>query len=309
MTSFLKLIRYKNLLMIASTLLVLRYGFLELQNIPLALNNWQFAILILATLCIAAGGYVINDIFDCETDQINKPNEVQIGSVFSENLAYYIYASLNIVGVGIGFYLSNIIEKPMFSSIFIVISILLYIYSSSFKQSLLIGNIIVSALVAFVIILVGIFDLQPMITPENRPILATFFKILLDYALFAFILNLIREIVKDLEDTKGDYNMGMNTLPIALGIERTAKIVSVLSLIPSLLLFYYTYKYYFNNNLYISAFYSFAFLISPLVYFTVKSSSAKKKKDFKHLSSVLKLVMLLGIIFIAVVTLNIKYNA
>lgn len=309
MTSFFKLIRYKNLLMIAFTMLVLHYGFLKLQNIPLALNDLQFIFLISATVCIAAGGYIINDILDRETDQINKPDEVQIGNVFSENSAYYIYATLNFIGVGIGFYLSNSIEKPMFSSIFILISILLYIYSSSFKQSLLIGNIIVSALIAFVIILVGIFDLQPMITPENQPILATFFKILLDYALFAFVLNFIREIVKDLEDTKGDYNMGMNTLPIVLGVERTAKIVSILSLIPSLLLFYYTYKYYFNNNLYFSAFYSLAFLISPLIYFTVKSTSAKKQKDFKHLSSILKLVMLMGIIFIAVVTLNIKYNA
>lgn len=309
MTSFFKLIRYKNLFMIAFTMLVLHYGFLKLQNIPLALNDLQFIFLILATVCIAAGGYIINDILDRETDQINKPDEVQIGNVFSENSAYYIYATLNFIGVGIGFYLSNSIEKPMFSSIFILISILLYIYSSSFKQSLLIGNLIVSALIAFVIILVGIFDLQPMITPENQPILATFFKILLDYALFAFVLNFIREIVKDLEDTKGDYNMGMNTLPIVLGVERTAKIVSILSLIPSLLLFYYTYKYYFNNNLYFSAFYSLAFLISPLIYFTVKSTSAKKQKDFKHLSSILKLVMLMGIIFIAVVTLNIKYNA
>lgn len=307
--NYLKLVRYKNLLMLAVMQLILRFGFLKTQNIALALNDWQYALLVVATVAIAAGGYIINDIFDQETDSINKPENVLVGKSVSEAVAYNLYAVLNVIGVGIGFYLSNFIDKPMLSSFFIVISITLYLYASSFKQSLLIGNLIVSLLTAAGILIVGLFDLMPMVSPENQPVLATFFGILLDYAIFAFIINFIREVVKDLEDIKGDTQIGMNTLAITLGVAKTSKLLLVLSLVPIAALIYYTNKYYLNNQLYITVFYFMAFIIAPLIYFAVNIASAKTQKDFAHLSAILKIVMLMGVLSILVVTLNIKYNA
>ena len=114
--NFLKLIRYQNLIMLAFMQLVFKYGFLKLQKIPLALNDWQYLLLVLSTVLIAAAGYVINNIFDQDTDLENKPNNLIVGKSISETSAYNIYAVLNITGVAIGFYLSNVISKPGFAT-------------------------------------------------------------------------------------------------------------------------------------------------------------------------------------------------
>lgn len=309
MRSFFKLIRYQNLILLAIMQFTFRYGFLELQNIGLALNDWQYALLVLATVLIAAGGYVINNIFDQDTDLENKPKNVIVGKSISEANAYSIYVVLNILGVGIGYYLSNVIMKPGFLAIFILIVSLLYFYATSLKQMLLVGNILVALMLSFSIIIIGFFDLYPAIYPGNQREMSTLFSLLLDYAIMAFIINFIREIVKDLEDMNGDYNQGMNTLPIVLGKSRTVKIVFALSFIPLMLLINYIYTYYFANNLFISTIYFLVFIIAPLIYFTIKTYDANTVLDFKHLSNILKLVIVFGIISIPVVSLNIHYNA
>ncbi|WP_396179296.1 geranylgeranylglycerol-phosphate geranylgeranyltransferase [Flavobacterium sp.] len=305
--AFLKLIRFQNLLLLIFMQLLFRYGFLNLQNISLALTDLQFVILILTTVCIAAAGYIINNIFDKETDSINRKNVI-VGNEISEAMAYNLYIALNVLGVGGGFYLSNVIEKPGFALLFIIVSGLLYLYASSLKQSLLIGNIIVAALTALSVIIVGLFDLLPMVSPETQVHLGILFKIILDYAMFAFLINFIREIIKDLEDVKGDYNLGMNTLPIALGVARTSKIVLAVTALITMYLLYYIYTYYFNNNLYISTLYSLLMIIAPLLFICIKLTSAKNSGNFKTLSLLLKLVMLSGIISVCVNTLNILYN-
>lgn len=309
MIHFFKLVRYQNLLMLAFMQLIFRYGFLKWQNVPLSLADWQYGLLVLATILIAAGGYVINDIFDQDTDSENKPSKVIVGNKISESLAYNLYVGLTIAGVGIGFYLSNVIMKPGFATLFILIASLLYLYATSLKQMILIGNIIVALLLSFSVIIIGIYDLYPATYEGNQKDMGVLFSILLDYAFFAFILNFIREIVKDLEDINGDYNQGMNTLPIVLGVQRTSKVVFVLSFIPLLILLYYTNEYFACNKLYIATVYSLLMLVGPLLYFTIKSSNAKTKKEFHHLSLVLKFVLFFGILSIAVVAYNIKNHA
>ena len=289
--------------------LLFRYGFLKLQNIPLALNDWQYGLLVLSTVLIAAGGYVINNIFDQATDNDNKPDQVVVGKSISETQAYNIYLALNIVGVGIGFYLSNVIARPGFASIFIMIAATLYLHATSLKQMMLIGNIIVALLVSFSVIIIGVFDLFPATNTGNRQLMSELFSILLDYALFAFIINFIREIVKDLEDVNGDYNQGMNTLPIVLGISRTAKLVFILSFIPLVLLILYINTYYMTYNLHFATLYALLFIVAPLLYFIIKMATAKKNKDFHHLSTILKLIILFGLFSIAIVTYNIQHHA
>jgi 4-hydroxybenzoate polyprenyltransferase len=147
-----------------------------------------------------------------------------------------------------------------------------------------------------------------MVSPETQVHLGILFKIILDYAMFTFLINFIREIIKDLEDVKGDYNLGMNTLPIALGVARTSKIVLAVTALITMYLLYYIYTYYFNNNLYISTLYSLLMIIAPLLFICIKLTSAKNSGNFKTLSLLLKLVMLSGIISVCVNTLNILYN-
>jgi len=309
MKNFFKLIRYQNLLLLALMQLVFRYGFLNLQHINLALSDFQYVLLVLATVLIAAAGYVINNIFDQETDNDNKPANVIVGKSISETAAYNLYAALNIIGVGIGFCLSNIIGKPGTAAIFIIVAATLYLYASTFKQMLVVGNLIVALLLALSVLIVPVFDLYPITNESNQKGMGTLFSVIFDYAVFAFLINFIREIVKDLEDINGDYNQGMNTLPIALGKSRTTKLVFGLSIIPIVLLLVYTNKYFFTNNLLIAVIYTLALVISPLIYFSVKMLSAKTTKDFHHLSTVLKLVILSGVLSIAVVSYNILQNA
>ncbi|WP_133523851.1 geranylgeranylglycerol-phosphate geranylgeranyltransferase [Flavobacterium sp. 245] len=306
---YLKLVRYQNLLMLAFMQVLFRYAFLKQQNIPLALSDWQYALLVLSTVLLAAAGYVINDIFDVATDSINKPNNVIIGKGISETRAYNIYIGLNITGVAIGFYLSNVILRPSFATIFILIASLLYFYSTSLKQIMILGNFIVALLLALSVIIIGVFDLFPATNAENQAQMASLFSILIDYALFAFMINFIREIVKDIEDVNGDYNQGMNTLPIAIGINRAAKIALGFAIIPFILSLLYINTYFMENKLFIATLYGFAFVLAPLLYFIVKIFSAKSQKEFHHLSTVLKLILLFGILSILVITLNIKYNA
>jgi 4-hydroxybenzoate polyprenyltransferase len=307
--NYLKLIRYQNLLMLALMQLIFRYGFLELQNIPLALTHWQFILLVLATVCIAAGGYIINNIFDIETDSQNKPGNVIVGKFISETNAYNLYIGFTVIGVAIGFYLSNIINKPSFASIFIIIATTLYFYATSLKQSLLMGNFIVALLLSFSVIIIGIFDLYPITNLENQSIMGLIFRILLDYAIFAFIINFIREIVKDLQDYEGDLNQGMNTLPIVFGMKRTSKLVFGLSFIPIICIVYYINTNLFASGLVYATLYGLVFILAPLLYFSIKMWSATSTKDFHHLSTVLKWILLFGIFSIVVITLNIKHNA
>lgn len=307
--NFLKLIRYQNLLMLAFMQLIFRYGFLKLQNVPLALADWQYGLLVLSTVLLAAAGYVINDIFDQDTDIENKPKEVIVGNKITETQAYNIYFALNITGVAIGFYLSNVILKPSFAAIFILIAATLYIYATSLKQIVILGNLIVALLLSFSVIIIGVFDLYPVIDPNNQPVMANLFSILLDFAVFAFMINFIREIVKDLEDIKGDSNQGMKTLAIVLGVENTSKLAAVLGLIPIGFLLVYINNYFVANNLLVTTFYAFVFVVAPLLYFSIKVWPAKTKQEFHKLSLLLKWILFFGIISITIITLNIKYNA
>lgn len=294
MINFLNLIRWKNLLLIAFVQILIKYALLEpFEVVKFTLNDFGFGLLVLATLCIAAAGNVINDIYDVETDFVNKPDKVIVGNSISEKTAFNMYIVLTIIGVGVGFYLSNLVGRSGFSAIFIIISALLYIYATYLKQTLLVGNIVVSFLVAMSLLIVGLFELLPVITEQNQETQLTFFKIIFDYAIFAFMINLLREMIKDIEDINGDYKVEMKTLPIIIGRERALKIILALSIVPLLAVIYYTITYLYKH--YIAVGYFLIFIIAPLLYFTIKSFSAETKKEINFLSAFLKIIMFFGV--------------
>lgn len=309
MLNFFKLIRIQNLVLLALMQWVVRLGYLELIKIPLSLFYWQYSLLVLATVLIAAGGYVINDIFDQETDDINKPKNTIIGKSISESKAYTIYAALTITGVGLGTLLANTISHPNFAVIFVLIATLLYFYASTLKRIAFLGNVIVALLLAFSVIIIGIFDIYPNTFEVNQKQMSLAFSILLDYAKFAFIINLVREIIKDMEDMEGDNSQGIRTLPIIIGINKTTKITFVLMLIPTMYLFYYLYNYLFLNNLYYGIFYMFALVLAPMILCLIKIWNAKEKADFNFISTLLKWIIFFGILSISVITLNIHQHA
>lgn len=306
---YLQLIRLPNLFLLALMQLTFRYGFLVYQDIPLALADWQYLLLVLATVLIAAAGYVINDIFDQDSDAINKPEKAIVGKFITEGRAYNIYVGLNITGVAIGFYLSNVILRPSFAVVFILIAASLYFYATNLKQTPVLGNVVVAALLALSVLIIGIFDLYPATYEANQKEMGLFFKILLDYALFAFFINLIREIAKDAQDAKGDYNAGIKTLPILIGAGRTAKLIFVLLLVAVVFILIYLNNHLMQNDLYYATIYGLVLVVAPLLYLSVKSWPAKTAADFHHISSVLKWIIFFGILSIALITYNIQMNA
>jgi len=299
-----KLVCYGNLLLLAFSLCVFRYGFLEQQpNLPLALNDWQFILLVISCVCIAAGGFIINNITG------KSPEKILLSYDVTESNAYYLFAAANIIGVGLGFYLSNFIGKPGFALIFILVSGTLYLYASSLKHVLIINNLLISLLIAFSIILFGVFNLYPVITADNQELLSMLFQMLLDYAILAFLLSFIREIVKNLRDIDYNYNEGISTIPIILGKERTAKLLFFITLIPVTLLLYYGNTYIIFFNLIWALIYGLVFILGPMIYFLIKIWSAKTQKEFNRLSIILKMVIAFAALSIVVITYNIKFNA
>ncbi|AXT19748.1 prenyltransferase [Flavobacteriaceae bacterium AU392] len=294
--SLLNLIRWKNLLMIALVQYLIKYALFKPFNVEITLNDFVFTLLVIATLCIAAAGNIINDIYDVETDLINKPNKVIISKTISEKAGLTYFIIFSVIGIGLGFYLSNFIGRSGFSAIFVIISALLYIYATYLKQTFLIGNIIVSALVGMGIIIVGLFELLPAITIQNQQLQLTLFNILLDYALFAFMINLLREIIKDIQDIDGDNKLEMKTLPIVIGRERATKVVFGFSLISLFAIVYYVINYLYKQP--VSVGYFIIFIIAPLFYFTIRVFNVETKKELQTLSNLLKLIMLTGILSI-----------
>ena len=304
MKYFFNLIRWKNLLIIALVQYLVRYALLipfrESHGVMTTLSDFNFFLLVLASMCIAAGGYVINDIYDVETDRINKPNKLIINKHITEKNATTIFIVLNIIGVGLGFYLSNSIGKSAFFSIFFIASALLYIYSTSLKQIAVVGNVVVSIVVALSVLLVGIFELIPAMNGSNKAVQTTFINIIRDYAIFAFLINLVREMVKDIEDIDGDHNAGIDTLPVVIGRERANKVVFFLSLIPIIFVIYYVVTYLFKQQLVVG--YFLVLVIAPLIYISIKLFSAEQKSHYKHISLMLKLVMLTGMLSLLLYT-------
>ncbi len=294
--AFFNLIRWPNLLLIASCLIIIKFSLFSIEAYPVAITlNWfGYSLLIVSSVFIAAAGNIINDIQDVVADKVNKPKRVIVGRLISEKTAFNWFLLFNVLGILLGFYLANLIGKPIFTMLFIGSSGLLYLYATTLKSYLLIGNILISALVALVFLLPAIFDLMPAITPQNQSLQKFFFSILTDYAVFAFVVNLIREIVKDQEDIAGDHKMKFKTLPLVLGKQRTNIILFALGCLAVVGLVYYVLTYFYENTLVLT--YSLIGLVLPLLLFVVKVPSANSKKDFRQLSLLLKITMSLGVL-------------
>lgn len=306
MSTFFKIIRWPNVLLTILTQLVIVYGLLIPFLVDLALNWWQLLLLLSATGLLTASGNVINDIYDVAIDQINKPEKLLVTKSISETSAYNLYFVLTVLAVICGFVLSNSLDKPILSSVFVGVAFVLYLYASSLKSMLLVGNLVISILVALVILITGVFELFPVITEASQPVFKFLMERLLEFSLMAFLINLVREWVKDCEDVNGDKAGGRNTLAIALGRTRAARFIALFILGILILLGWYVYEYIYLND---TITYYFIFLImGPLMFVMIKLWTAQTQKEFHILSTVLKVVLLFGILSIGIFRINYYLN-
>lgn len=301
MKYYLKLIRIENLLLIALMQLVIKYTFLNQADILQALSDWKYFLLIITTLSIAAAGYIINDIYDVDVDTINKPNKVYVGTHISEKNAYNLYFALNVIGVGLGFYLSRTVNKPAIAAVFVICSALLYVYSNGLKQIPLVGNAVIAFLAASSILVVGLFNIFPFIFDFNRNEMFSILSVIIDYAVLAFLLHFAREIIKTIEDIEGDKAFEITTVASYFGIP-VSKIITIFTLLGFI---GYACYFIYNNIMHMPYVigYFVILMILPTLFVIFKTITAKEKADFSLISKLLKIIMLTTVFSLTAIVL------
>jgi len=305
MTTYLKLIRYKNLIFIIFIQFVMRQvvlvPILQTFGFDVSMETGMLFLLITATVLIAAGGYIINDYFDVKIDAINKPEKQIVSNIVSRHTAIILHQILTGLGVFCGLLLAFFARSFTLAFIFIVIPGLLWFYSASYKRQFLIGNLVVAFISAITILVVGIAQLA-FLQKEygslifETPIPAHFYGWIGGFALFSFLFTLIREIIKDIEDEKGDREMECRTLPIKWGIKKTKIFLYGLIAITLFALFLADHFFIqFNSTLTLR--YIIFGLTLPLTGLCVMIYKAKSKSDFHQASDFSKVIMFIGVMY------------
>lgn len=295
MLSFLRLIRFPNLLMVVLTMVLTKYALIESYTNRSSLSHLLFLILICSILCITAGGYIFNDIIDIETDKINKPKKLFIGKFISKKKAWVTYMLISLLGVSLAFFMHFKFKNEIYLGAVFVSFFLLIIYSKYLKKKTLIGNLIISFLVTLPIFIVFSFEALPFIKEaygSSKPFNLAYTHLV--FLIFAFHTTLIREIIKDIEDIDGDYAINAKTLPIVIGRNRANRVAVGFTMLLLLFLIVILKEFVENQPLFLG--YGIVFLLLPLLYFLYKLWNAKTKKHYHFLSNLMKLIMLFGIL-------------
>jgi 4-hydroxybenzoate polyprenyltransferase len=296
--AFLKMIRLPNLIFIALTQVLFQFCIYH----PLYLGQIQpqdtrnFFLLVAASVLIAAAGYIINDYFDINIDEVNKPDRMVVDKFISRRWAiawHFVFSAIAI--------LLTMLALPVLQKWYLVLAnifsvAVLWFYSTNFKKKLLIGNIAISLLTAWTILLVFFSKLSvsdAFATGfHGQP---KFFRFAFLYAGFAFMITLIREAIKDIEDMPGDEKYGCRTMPIVWGVNATKVYIAVWMIILIAILIVIQI-YVLQFRWWWAVVYCFVLIILPLIYVFSKLFKASSIPDYHELSTRTKLIMLTGIL-------------
>jgi 4-hydroxybenzoate polyprenyltransferase len=300
--AFFRLIRVLNLLFIVVTQVFFQYFIVvPMMNSKLhspALSTKMFALLSLSSVLIAAAGYIINDYFDLNIDRINKPRRIVVEKLIKRRWTIIWHWVLSFCGVVLGFYIGWKAGIFWLGLANMGCVIALWFYSTTFKKKLLAGNIIISLLTAWVVLVVGFVTHYRMITnttfygAENASRLLRFTFL---YAGFAFIICLVREVVKDIEDMAGDAKYGCRTMPIVWGVHVSKVFAGTWIAVLTASLFI-VFAYVLQFRWWLTAAYCLIFVIVPLLILLRRLFKAESTKDFHQLSNMIKMVMFTGIL-------------
>ncbi|GEP93845.1 geranylgeranylglycerol-phosphate geranylgeranyltransferase [Chitinophaga cymbidii] len=302
LAAFFRMVRYPNLIYIALTQFLLQYCVVE----PVLLNSGaepslsfpHFLMLCISTILVAAGGYIINDYFDINIDLVNKPDKMIVDKIINRRWAMAWHTILNMAGVSMGFLVAFQIGQFYLGFVQVFCTLLLWFYSTSFKRQVLIGNVVISLLTALSVVVVGFYERQiyesfeAIMSFEGRKLI----KIIGVYALFAFVLSMIREIVKDLEDMIGDSKDGCRTIPIVWGVKKAKRFTMGMMFLLAILLLVILIVT-FSKGWYVAAGYILLFVLFPFIWFVQKPfMSAYQPEHYHRISTWIKVVMLTGIL-------------
>lgn len=300
--AFFKLVRWPNLLITALMMCLVHHCLMHMES------TFPFTLLVISMVLIQAGGYVINDIFDLEIDAINKPDKQIVGRIFTEKQGNVFYISLTIIGLVCALAASLIALGSKFITIFACMALLaclLYSYSSRYKKKLVIGNLIVSLSVAFAVFVPWLFEMiyiskHELLLITMQPLMRISLRFVLIYTAFAFLMTLIREIVKDMQDVNGDGRWHCRTIPIVWGMNAAQIIVIVLCCV-TVANIWKTADYF--NGLGFKIMYYMLYASGVLVFFVAVNNfmslidkSLRIEKLFRLQSIFLKTGMLIGVL-------------
>ncbi|MFD2512988.1 geranylgeranylglycerol-phosphate geranylgeranyltransferase [Pontibacter locisalis] len=275
MKALLHLVRFPNLVLIVLSQALVQACLLTDGIEWSYIMEQDFALLTFATVCIAAAGYIINDYYDVKIDAINRPDRILVGRAIRRRRAMFAHIILSLIGIAIGFWLSVPVGLINVGAV-----LLLWGYSARLKKMLLIGNVVVALLSASMLLVVAV-----QADKLN--------KITLSYALFALLISLIREIIKDMEDVKGDASFDCRTLPIVAGLRNTKLVLyPIIGIFQAFLIVVILHP----RTAIIFDAYMLLLVMLPSVWLVIKLMRADRKRDFTFLSNLNKFIMLTGIL-------------
>lgn len=240
--------------------------------------DWRLFILVIASTFAIASGYIINNFYDAKKDIINRPKKSYLDRLVSQKTQLQVYFTLNFFSALLGFIISW--RAALFFSVYIFI---IWFYSHKLKKILLVGNITASLLA--VLPFFGI-----LMYFKN------FYHVIFAHAIFLFLIILIREMIKDLENIEGDLSNNYQTIPVNYGENFSKKIIS-------LLLIFTIVPVYFLINVYDVGYMDIYFYISYilLLIFVLKLWKSEGKVDYIKLHFLLKIILLAGVICIVLI--------
>lgn len=303
-----RLVRWSNLLFLAALIWLMEkwvaVPILDKAAFGEQLPWYLLLLIMLATLGIAAGGYVINDYFDVKIDRINRPDEVVVTRSVSKPVAMRISIVLSSIGALCGLVVAGLLHSLTIAILFILIPGLLWFYSSSYKRLFMVGNLIIALLAGITPIVVAMANVAILQLRYGTIIPFTtlphdLYAWLGGFALFAFLLTWIREIVKDLQDQMGDRELECHSMPVVWGekwtkVFVTGLIVATLAIIGHL--WYHVLPFPISWTS-LSTRYIALGIVIPLLCTLWLLWAAKIPSDYKNCQQVVKFTMLIGMLY------------
>lgn len=314
-----KIIRWKNLVIISLSQIFIKFFFIDFFIQKDQLLNENFVILLIVTILIAASGYIVNDIYDYNLDQINKPEKVVLGKFLKSRDAIIIYMMFNFLAIVLSIFLCMKIEQEIYILVFLLIIYCLWLYSKKLKKYKTIGNILIAFFISLSILNVPMFSYKNFLNDDRFFV----FLIICIFSLLAFLINVKREIIKDIEDIEGDKIHKVKSLPIIFGTKKSKLVTIIIGIIlmfaiSSLITFQililrsdllldvggnqFSNPQIWGAN-YISIIYMFIILIM-FFYVELLILNATTKTNFTKASKLLKYLMLLSLLSIPVFSLT-----
>ena len=296
---FLRLVRFPNLLVVALTQVLVYYRIilpaLDAEGLTGVLRPWKFFELCLVTLAITASGYLVNDLRDVRIDAINHPGRNLVLKMGRHNVQW-LFAAMVFVGYLFALLLALRLGERQLLFLFPFAIGVLALYSVLLKRLPFVGNFLVALYCAGVPGILVLTERRALgrLLDANFGLGADTVRVCLLFMVFAFVATLLRELVKDLEDMRGDRQEGRQTLPVLLGVatsRRLAIVLAIMVIVSILSPVFLGWPAFMQPPMLICI----ALLLLAIVLILVQLTRAQRQGDYHRLSTQIKFLLMGGL--------------